>query len=131
MTEQRRVVDIASDLIETAKQLSAATTNSEKADLRSRQIELRAEAAAARGPEVESFTDAELDHRLQRCEELLADLHDTHLNIGAIGGASGMGGGLDPHETIVHNQYIDAIGGRRELESVRDSVLAEQQRRKG
>lgn len=131
MTSSRDLDTVLHELLELTAQLDQTEAASDRAAIRDRLHELRAEAAVLRGPAVESLSDTELQARAVKCRRLLGELREARLDVSAIGGATGHGGGLDPYQAAVHNHAIDEAGGRRQLEHELRVVLAELKRRGG
>jgi hypothetical protein len=130
--ESHRTIDeVVDDMLAARTARDAATTADQRDRWATRLVELRSEAAEVRGDSLETLSDDELRRRLERCEQQLAELFGAHWNVGAIGGQSGMGGGLDPMQTMTHNHEVDVAGGREALEHQRTRLRAEISSRAG
>lgn len=129
MGTERGLDEVLDDLVATRAELDAATDLQDRAVLRDRLTQLRAEAAAIRGPTETNLSDDQLAAAIRSAERALDELRSARLDPSQVGGASGYGGGLDPMQTARHNQRVDRAGGRSELQTELDALLRERTRR--
>lgn len=130
MEPTRTLAQVVAELLEVSTELDRTADARERSALRDRLHELRAEAAAVRGSEPSTMSDDALRTRITACRRLLADLGAARFDVSAIGGATGLGGGLDPMQTAEHNRRIDTTGGRADLERELLALLDELARRR-
>lgn len=129
MGTDRQLDEVFAEMASTSKALQDASVATERVRLRERLTSLRAEAAELRGPRIEGLTDEALAGEIARYRRELDALRAGRLDTSMIGGASGLGGGLDPTATAQHNRTVDEAGGRAGLEGRLASLLDEQRRR--
>ena len=127
---QRSLDQVLADLQHTRAALEDCSEADRRASLGETLARLRAEARQITGEPMEQLSDEMLTQQITRCEERLDTLADRRLNIGQVGGASGVGGGLDPLQTIEHNAMVDKQEGRAEIESELAALRRELRRRR-
>lgn len=120
---------VLGDLLTTRTALDRAVDPDERAALRDRMHELRAEAAAVRGPAPRLRSDQQLRADIANCRRLLAEIAAARYDPSAVGGSE-RGGGLDPVQTARHNRAVDERGGRAALEAELQALLDEVRRRR-
>lgn len=103
---------------------------SERIRLRDRLNDLRAEAAALRGGAVAHLTDEQLASEIRSTHRQLEAIRSGRFDTSMVGGATGLGGGLDPMQVARHNQRVDAEGGRADLERRLGELRREAARRR-
>jgi hypothetical protein len=129
MESNRTIDEVVAEMLATTTARENANSATERDRCGRRLVELRAEAAEIRGDSLSTLGVDELQRRLERCDQKLTEMFGAHWDVSAIGGQSGMGGGLDPMQTMAHNDDVDRAGGREALENERTRLRAEIARR--